>query len=221
MSLRHALLAILTAEPMTGYDLMRYFDGSVAYVWSAPHSQIYPELRRMHEQGLIDGELVSRGERAEKRRYSINEKGIAALKEWADELLPLQPGRDAHRLKAAYFEWSSFDGARRQLSEHLNHYRTRLAQWERLVEDIEAGRVPLLQRRLKRAPRNAHDAIVAYKLFAFRGEIARARAEMAWAEEGLALVDRLEREAKALARDETVFPYPDSRDRLRPVAERD
>ncbi|WP_279581330.1 PadR family transcriptional regulator [Fodinicola feengrottensis] len=51
MSLRHALLALLEAEPMSGYSLAKFFDQSVAYVWHAPHSQIYPELRRMSRPG--------------------------------------------------------------------------------------------------------------------------------------------------------------------------
>jgi DNA-binding PadR family transcriptional regulator len=32
---------------MTGYDLLQFFDASVAFIWHAPHSNIYPELRRM------------------------------------------------------------------------------------------------------------------------------------------------------------------------------
>ncbi|MBA3728896.1 MAG: PadR family transcriptional regulator, partial [Actinobacteria bacterium] len=44
MSLRHALLGLLAERPMSGYDLTKVFDSSLAYVWSAKHSQIYPEL---------------------------------------------------------------------------------------------------------------------------------------------------------------------------------
>ena len=50
MSLRYALLAVLTAQPMTGYDLARTFHASVGHVWNAPNSQIYPELHRMEHQ---------------------------------------------------------------------------------------------------------------------------------------------------------------------------
>ena len=53
MSLRHALLALLSAHPMTGYDVAKRFDGSVGFMWQAPHSQIYPELRRMEDAGLV------------------------------------------------------------------------------------------------------------------------------------------------------------------------
>ena len=44
MSLRHGLLDLLAGEPMSGYDLTRYFSASMANVWPAQHSQIYPEL---------------------------------------------------------------------------------------------------------------------------------------------------------------------------------
>src|SRR5438093_632739 len=47
MSLRHALLGLLADHPMTGYDLTRTFDRSLANVWPASHSQIYPELARL------------------------------------------------------------------------------------------------------------------------------------------------------------------------------
>lgn len=192
MSLRHALLAILTAKPMTGYDLVKYFDGTVAYVWSAPHSQIYPELRRMERDGLLDVEVVPRGERAEKRVYVINDAGRAELHEWSTELAAHQPERDVYRLRAAHFEFSSYEAARRQLREHLNHYTKALHDWQQMVSDVEARRVPLLQQRLLQRPKSEHEPIVAFKRFAFRGEVAKAETEIAWAEEGLALLDDLE-----------------------------
>ncbi|EDV5156957.1 PadR family transcriptional regulator, partial [Salmonella enterica subsp. enterica] len=58
MSLRYALLALLTARPMTGYDLAKSFHVSVGHVWHAPDSQIYPELKRMLADGLVEGESV-------------------------------------------------------------------------------------------------------------------------------------------------------------------
>lgn len=192
MSLRHALLAILTAEPMTGYDLVKYFDGSVAFVWNAPHSQIYPQLRRMEEDGLVDVEVLPRGERAEKRRYRISEEGIAELERWAAEVSPLPPTRSTARLKAAFMDWAEPDAGRRQLREHVAHYEAWLERWRQMVDDIDAGRVPLLRRRVERLPADQREAVVAYKRFAFEGEIARAEAEIAWAKTGLKLLDRLE-----------------------------
>ncbi|MEU8797667.1 PadR family transcriptional regulator [Spirillospora sp. NPDC048819] len=192
MSLRHALLATLTAQPMTGYELVKYFDGSVAYVWSAPHSQIYPELRRMERDGLVAVQVVPRGERAEKRVYSINEAGTAELQRWERELTPYQSERDPYRLKAAHFEQATYESARHQMREHLHHFTRALQGWERMLDDLDARRVSLLRRRLEQRPEEEHEAIVAFRRFAFRGEVLKARAEIEWAKEGLALLDELE-----------------------------
>ncbi|QFY10206.1 PadR family transcriptional regulator [Nonomuraea phyllanthi] len=198
MSLRHALLAVLTAKPMTGYDLVKYFDGSVAFVWSAPHSQIYPELRRMENDGLVEVQVVPRGERAEKRVYSISEAGFEELRDWLVTLAPYQGERDPYRLRSAHFEIGTYDAARRQLQEHVRHYSRALREWEQMIDDVEAHRVSLLRQRLANRPETEHEAIVAFRRLAFRGEAAKARMEIAWAEEGLELLDELEQKGVEL-----------------------
>lgn len=213
MSLRHALLAILTAKPMTGYDLVKYFDGTINYVWSAPHSQIYPELRRMERDGLLDVKIVPRGERAEKRVYEINEEGLGELRSWSTVLAGYQPERDVYRLRAAHFELSTYEAARRQLREHVNHYTKLMRDWQQLISDLEARRVPLLRERLHRRPESEHEAIVAFKQFAFRGEVTKAQAEIAWAEEGLELLDDLEARGAQLWGDEVAPSEAGSRSR--------
>jgi DNA-binding PadR family transcriptional regulator len=192
MSLRHALLAVLTAEPMTGYDLVKYFDGSVAYVWSAPHSQIYPELRRMEREGLLDVEVLPRGRLAEKRLYSVNQAGLAELRRWALEPVTHPPERDPYRLRAAHFEFASYEAARSQLEEHLNHFTRALRAWEQMLRNLESRTVPLMQKRFSSRPEPEHEAIQSFRRFAFRGEVAKAKFEIAWAKEGLALLADLE-----------------------------
>lgn len=192
MSLRHALLAILTAEEMSGYDLVKYFDGTVEYVWSAPHSQIYPELRKMESLNLIAAMEVPRGEKATKRIYSITEDGTRELREWAATPHVLPPERDLARLKATYGELAGYTPARRQLQNHLNHWTEVANRFQNIVNDIGTGSVPLLQKRLEGRPEEEWEAIVAFKRFAFQGTIYRAEAEIRWAKEGLALIEQLE-----------------------------
>ncbi|HXR45767.1 MAG TPA: PadR family transcriptional regulator, partial [Pseudolysinimonas sp.] len=93
MSLRYALLALLTARSMTGYDLAKSFHSSVGHVWHAPDSQIYPELRRMEGEGLLEGTSTQRGTRS-KTEYSITPEGIAAFRSWMAEPLSYAPERD-------------------------------------------------------------------------------------------------------------------------------
>lgn len=204
MSLRHALLALLEAGPMTGYELAKQFDASVEHLWHAPHSQIYPELRRMETAGLVEAESLPRGERATKRAYSLTEAGAIELVAWVRSSEVAAPVRDPAYLKATYFEYESFDETRRHFREHREHHHAAQEHWQRHISRLQHHDTALMKRRLDRAPAEAHEAIVAFKVHAYEGLVERARAEVAWAERGLALVDRLEHRAD-IARDEAVL----------------
>ena len=85
MSLRHGLLDLLAGEPMSGYDLARYFGASMGNVWPAQHSQIYPELAKMVAEGLIS----QTGEGARGRKvYETTPAGIEELRRWLRETEP-------------------------------------------------------------------------------------------------------------------------------------
>ncbi|GAB3924164.1 PadR family transcriptional regulator [Microlunatus endophyticus] len=80
MSLRFALLGLLNEHPSSGYDLTRRFsEGIGAYAWDAKHSQIYPELRKLTEDGLI--EIAEEGARGRKT-YAITGQGQEELRGW-------------------------------------------------------------------------------------------------------------------------------------------
>jgi PadR family transcriptional regulator, regulatory protein AphA len=208
VSLRHALLALLEVRPMTGYELAKQFDTSAAYVWHAHHPQIYTELRRLADAGLVESEEAQRGAAATKRLYFLTDAGCDELTAWLSEVSEPARERDPMYLKATYFEYGSFDLARRHLRAHREHYGRVAAHWAAHADQLERRDTTLLRRRLAHAPRHAHDAIVAYKVHVYRGLTERARGEVRWAEQGLELVDRLERDAH-LAPDEPVHrPTP-------------
>ncbi|HEU0240971.1 MAG TPA: PadR family transcriptional regulator [Mycobacterium sp.] len=80
MSLRYALLGLLAEEPASGYDLTKKFERVLQrYAWHAQHSQIYPELNRMSDDGLIA--VVAEGARG-RRTYAITDAGRADLRHW-------------------------------------------------------------------------------------------------------------------------------------------
>lgn len=189
MSLRYAALALLTAQPMTGYELVQYFDATVELMWAASPSQLYPELRRMEAEGLVEAETLPRGTRAEKRRYRITQRGRKELIEWVGTPLPFAPERDAHRLQIAYAEFTELDTVTRLLEEHIEYYTWRLNQWNKLLRTIQEARFPLMQARLEGTDDAAEQQkIIAFKALALEGQVARAETEIAWARRGLDLV---------------------------------
>jgi DNA-binding PadR family transcriptional regulator len=79
VSLRHAALGLLARAPASGYDLLKVFEASMANVWPATQSQLYGELNKLADGGLIEVTDVGRRGRKE---YAITETGRAELRRW-------------------------------------------------------------------------------------------------------------------------------------------
>ena len=191
MSLRYALLAILRVGPLSGYDLQKQFMQSVGHVWHAPDSQIYPELRKMEADRLVEAEEQPRGERGTRRLYHVTDAGNQAFLEWMRSPLDYQRVRDPAHLRAAYLEAATAEDARRFLQGHITEWEGELEQWEGELTHIEALSNPMLVRRLEVTPEDERERTIAYKRFAYEGLVERARGEIAWARRGLDLVDQL------------------------------
>lgn len=191
MSLRYALLALLRVGPLSGYDLQKQFHQSVGHVWHAPDSQIYPELRKMEQLGLIVGEEQARGERGTRRMYHVTDAGDQAFLDWMAAPLEYQRVRDPAHLRAAYLETTTPDAARAFLQQHIVQWTSELAQWTGELARIDAVTNPMLARRLAATPENDRERTIAYKRFAYEGLVERAEAEIAWARRGLDLIDRM------------------------------
>jgi DNA-binding PadR family transcriptional regulator len=85
MSLRHALLGLLVDRQGSGYDLMKLFETSLANVWPATQSQVYGELGKLADSGLLA--VAAEGPRGRKE-YSLTEPGLAELRHWLVEVEP-------------------------------------------------------------------------------------------------------------------------------------
>ncbi|GAA3777213.1 helix-turn-helix transcriptional regulator [Microbacterium kribbense] len=192
MSLRFALLAILRVGPLSGYDLQKQFSQSVGHVWHAPDSQIYPQLRKMEAEGLIQGEDQARGERGTRRVYHMTDAGEAAYKAWLEAPAEYQRVRDPAHLRAAYLENSTPAAARAFLHAHIAQWEGELAQFQGQIDQIDTMTSTMLNRRLEHTPPAERERAIAYKRFAYEGLVERAKVEIAWAQRGLELVGRLD-----------------------------
>jgi DNA-binding PadR family transcriptional regulator len=197
MSLRFALLALLSSGAMTGYDVSKHFSQSVAHVWHAPDSQIYPELRRMSLEGLLEVETVKWGARGEKKEYHVTDAGFEALREWLSTPIEVRRQRDPAFLKAAYLEWTDAESVRQEMRTQIRFHQSLLDLLERTRETLIDRTHPTLVRRLARVPPAQHDRIVAWKVFAYDGLIAQARLQIEWARRGLDLVESYDADALA------------------------
>lgn len=75
------VLGLLADRPRSGYDIKTVVDRSTRFFWAASYGQIYPELRRLEAEGLIEGEDAPSGGRR-RRVYKLTRAGRETLVEW-------------------------------------------------------------------------------------------------------------------------------------------
>lgn len=96
MALRYALLGLVAARPATGYEIAQRFERSLGNAWHASHSQIYPELARLEDDGMV--EVVSEGAR-NSRTWGITPAGREDLRRWLTETEPNRSVRNESALR--------------------------------------------------------------------------------------------------------------------------
>ncbi|MDQ2700516.1 MAG: PadR family transcriptional regulator, partial [Actinomycetota bacterium] len=57
------ILGFLSEGEKSGYDIKSQVDTSTRFFWTASYGQIYPELKRLKEAGLIEEAGAPTGER--------------------------------------------------------------------------------------------------------------------------------------------------------------
>src|SRR5262249_22456605 len=77
------ILGMLALGLRTGYDIKQLVDRSTRLFWAASYGQIYPELRRLEDQGLVQGRAEPTGGRP-RMVYEPTQAGLAALHSWLE-----------------------------------------------------------------------------------------------------------------------------------------
>ena len=85
MSLKNALLGILTYGPMSGYDLKAIFDKSINQFWNAGVSQIYRDLGNLESEGCVSSQIVPQKGRPDRKVYTITETGKEVFANWLNQ----------------------------------------------------------------------------------------------------------------------------------------
>ena len=99
MSLRHGLLGLLVDEPASGYDLLKIFEQSLAFVWPATQSQLYGELNRLADDGLV---VASDEGQRRRKEYTITPAGRAELEHWLTDVEPNRIRRNDAMLRVFF-----------------------------------------------------------------------------------------------------------------------
>lgn len=78
----HVILGLVGRRPGSGYDVAARAARSIAHFWPISKSQVYAELSRLEDAGLIQGTHVEQDRRPDKRSYELTAAGADTLDDW-------------------------------------------------------------------------------------------------------------------------------------------
>jgi PadR family transcriptional regulator, regulatory protein AphA len=123
------ILGMLSLGSQTGYEIKNFVDKTTRHFWAASYGQIYPELRRLEEEGLVRGRFEPTGGRA-RTVFELTDAGRDALRAWlgsdselVDEL------RDEGMLKLFFSDCAS-------PQDRIDNIRTKRLQCERTLAQL-------------------------------------------------------------------------------------
>lgn len=82
MSVRYAILGMISRQPLSGYDIKKAFAESTALYWSGNSNQVYPALLALRQEGLVASEVQQQDRYPAKKVYSITPQGLTELRAW-------------------------------------------------------------------------------------------------------------------------------------------
>lgn len=94
----YVILGMVRKEPRSGYEIKALVDNSTRFFWAASYGQIYPELKRLAEAGLIVGSERPTGGR-KRTVYEITADGEEELRAWLRQPPQVLETRDEGLLK--------------------------------------------------------------------------------------------------------------------------
>lgn len=138
------ILGFIRLGCQTGYDVKSVVDSSTRFFWAASYGQIYPELRRLEQAGLVAGESAPRGDRR-RTAYRLTPAGEQAFREWL--LAPQEDVELRHEGLLKLFFAGTLGPEEavemlRSMRAHNEGVLARLREIEPLAE--QAGRFPSL-----------------------------------------------------------------------------
>jgi DNA-binding PadR family transcriptional regulator len=182
MSLKHALLGLLTYKPMTGYELKQFFDSTIQHFWNAELSQIYPTLKQLEENGYVDKHLEVQENRPNRKVYELTGSGREELLRWIREPMPPADLRDAFMIKV-------FFGTEPPVEEMLVQLRRQMEEHQKILAYDES----IMRERIRHASQHEEMFDTRHALYwtlTLEMAMAHHRAYIDWCERSMRLLEQ-------------------------------
>lgn len=134
------ILGFLRYGPASGYDLKEQVDRSVGHFWTVSYGGLYPALRRLAEDGLVD--LAA--EEGRRKVYELTPRGREAFEDWLQSRYSDAVVKDGFLLRLFFSTEEELAGLRPQLQRRVAELTERRAELRRVERELEKGAAHLM-----------------------------------------------------------------------------
>jgi DNA-binding PadR family transcriptional regulator len=136
MSVRHALLALLSEGPKYGLQLREEFEARTGDVWPLNVGQVYTTLQRLERDGLVESD--GDGDDGPQKGFRITDGGAAELAAWLRTPPDLaSPPRDELVMKVLVALRVPGTDVHEVIQVHRRYLMELMQQWTR-IKEVEA-----------------------------------------------------------------------------------
>jgi DNA-binding PadR family transcriptional regulator len=135
VSVRHALLALLSEGPKYGLQLRQEFETRTGEVWPLNVGQVYTTLQRLERDGLVESD-DSTADEGPQKGFHITDEGAAELADWLRTPPDFSsPPRDGLVIKVLVAIGLPGVDVHEVVQVHRRYLVELMQQWTRLKED--------------------------------------------------------------------------------------
>lgn len=127
MSIKYAILGILSCNPLTGYDLKKIIQDSPFMHWSGNNNQIYKSLTELLDEGLVTNEVHHQESSPSKKIYTITQEGLDELKAWVQVSPELPEMKKTFLVQLAWADLLNQDELRTLLTSYEHEIKMQIA----------------------------------------------------------------------------------------------
>jgi DNA-binding PadR family transcriptional regulator len=168
----YVILGMLSLAPQgSGYDLHKAIEENFGSFWGESYGQIYPTLKQLAAEGLIEPVPPEAGRKKQRQEYALTEAGRTTLREWLAKPFQNDPPRNEFMLKL-FFGREAAPGV---ALAHVRELERRNRQMLATLEGIE---------KMARAYQSK-DPNLPYWMLTLGLGLAMTRAALAWGESAL------------------------------------
>jgi DNA-binding PadR family transcriptional regulator len=143
MSIRHALLALLSEGPKYGLQLRQEFEAGTGEIWPLNVGQVYTTLQRLERSGLVESD--DSADDGPQKGFRITSAGEEELADWLRTPPDTSsPPRDELVIKVLIAMRVPGVDVRDLVQTHRRHLLELMQQYTRLKEEASDDDVPLL-----------------------------------------------------------------------------